>query len=153
MGFLQDSPWCAATSCVAVESVRLGGSMSGQEQQVRSVSGVGRHRWDYKHHLEAGTFIFIGEIKFECHKFATTLKFKIELKKHTLLHCNVRTYECLQCRKKLKPSRHTWSHCDLRNYECQEFGKRLTSSTYLNEYIFRHTGLKEFKCEMFQDKK
>ncbi|XP_063843235.1 zinc finger protein 441-like [Scylla paramamosain] len=95
-----------STSCLIFISildqghaVRLGSSMSGQQQQ-QSASGVGRCRHDGKNYLETGSSVHRGESKFECQQCDKTFVSRNGLKYHTLTHSGVRNYECDECGKK-----------------------------------------------------
>lgn len=63
-----------------MEAVRPDSSMSGQQQQQQSTSGVGRHRCDDKNHLKAGSSVPKGEEKLECQQCDKTFENKSQLK-------------------------------------------------------------------------
>ncbi|XP_063852612.1 oocyte zinc finger protein XlCOF6.1-like isoform X1 [Scylla paramamosain] len=142
-----------AVACTAVEAVRPGISMSGQQQQ--SVSGVGRRRRG-RNHQEAGSSGHKGEAKFECQLCDKTFKCNKGLRYHTLTHNGVKNYECDLCGKKFTTKSqltiHILTHTGVRNHECKECGKKFTTRSHLTRHILIHTGARNYECEECEKK-
>ncbi|XP_063881682.1 zinc finger protein 347-like [Scylla paramamosain] len=148
---------CAGRRGAAVEVVRPGSSMSGQQrrqqrqQQQQPASGVGRHRCGGKNHLEAGSSVHRGESKFECQQCDKTFLSRQGLDYHTLTHRGVRNYECGECHKKFTTkshlTRHTLTHSGVRNYECDECSKKFTTKCHLTRHTLTHSGVRNCECD------
>ena len=90
-----------------------------------SVSGVERHRYAGKNHLEAGSFVHKGENKFECQQCDKTFKYKSLLQTHS----GVRNYECKECGETFIYKSHLTTHPDtvvLKNINVKNVGKNIS---------------------------
>ena len=61
---------------------------------------------------------------------------------HTMIHSDVKDYECKQCGKRFTHkshlTKHTLTHSGVKDYKCDDCEKMFSSISYFNEHILRH---------------
>ena len=83
----------------------------------------------------------------KCEKMFSTVGY---LKRHEVLHSNVRKYVCGLCDKSLKRrdhlNRHVVEHSDVRKFPCHICDRRFKRKGDCIRHVERHLGIKNFQC-------